>query len=227
MRIGVVAKHELYFLPIKRLVAENNLDLDVKYVNTLKDLGLGVNNFDIIFFPHYSMLIPEDIFSNFNCVGFHIGNLPEDRGGSPIQNKILLGEYQTFVNAFKIDSRLDGGPIYDKQPVNLSEGNIIELLENVAEKIAVIILRIITTEIVPLEQPNNQTRFIRLSKDDVKIDLEANSLREIYDRIRMVDGLDYPRAQLISYGKIVELYDAKLNSGELIFKCKVTNVPRD
>lgn len=44
---------------------------------------------DYIFFPHWSWLVPEDIFKTYECIGFHLGDLPYGRGGSPLQNHII------------------------------------------------------------------------------------------------------------------------------------------
>ena len=46
-----------------------------------------------------------------NCIGFHTGDLPGDRGGSPIQHKILRGEYDTFVSAMKLVNEIDAGDL--------------------------------------------------------------------------------------------------------------------
>jgi len=42
-------------------------------------------NPDFIFFPHWSTHIPSAIYSNFNCIIFHMTDLPYGRGGSPLQ----------------------------------------------------------------------------------------------------------------------------------------------
>ena len=44
---------------------------------------------DFVFFPHWSWLIPEEIHSRFDCVIFHMTDLPYGRGGSPLQNLIV------------------------------------------------------------------------------------------------------------------------------------------
>ena len=44
-----------------------------------------------VFFPHWSHIIPEDIHGAFECVIFHMTDLPFGRGGSPLQNLIARG----------------------------------------------------------------------------------------------------------------------------------------
>ena len=71
--------------------------------------------------------------------------------------------------------------------------------------------------------PRNQTgdvvRFKRLSYKDNELRGEF-SINELYDGIRMVDGLDYPRAY-ICFGKDnIELSDAVLADDTLFAKIK-------
>ncbi len=43
-----------------------------------------------VFFPHWSYLIPPCIHEDWECVIFHMTDLPYGRGGSPLQNLIQL-----------------------------------------------------------------------------------------------------------------------------------------
>ena len=56
---------------------------------------------DYIFFPHWSWKIPEEIYNRFNCVIFHMTDLPYGRGGTPLQNLIDRGITETKITAFK------------------------------------------------------------------------------------------------------------------------------
>ena len=49
---------------------------------------LEASNPDFVFFPHWSWKIPPSIYENYNCVVFHMTDLPFGRGGSPLQNLI-------------------------------------------------------------------------------------------------------------------------------------------
>ena len=37
-----------------------------------------------IFFPHWSWIVPKEIFEKYECVCFHMTDLPFGRGGSPL-----------------------------------------------------------------------------------------------------------------------------------------------
>jgi methionyl-tRNA formyltransferase len=223
MEIGIVAKHDLYFPPIKKALESLPVSHSTVFAKNLEELINLERVFDYVFFPHYSRLVPENFHTQNLCVGFHVGNLPEDRGGSPIQNKILRGEYKTFLNAFQINTAIDGGPVYDQRAIDLEFGNVTQILESLAEIISEMIIKIICSENIPKEQPTSPIRFHRLNRQDSEIDLSNLTLKQIYDRIRMVDGLDYPRAKLGGVSKVLSLTNAKLNGDVLTFDCEVKN----
>ena len=54
-----------------------------------------------IFIPHWSHIIPSEIFTNFECIVFHMTDLPYGRGGSPLQNLIVRGKKKTKISALK------------------------------------------------------------------------------------------------------------------------------
>ena len=43
-----------------------------------------------VFFPHWSWRVPAEILSRYECVCFHMADVPYGRGGSPLQNLIVL-----------------------------------------------------------------------------------------------------------------------------------------
>ena len=77
--------------------------------------------------PHWSYIIPKDIFNLFNCVVFHMTDLPFGRGGSPLQNLIIRGYEKTKISALKVTNGIDSGPIYLKKPLSL-DGTAYEIM---------------------------------------------------------------------------------------------------
>ncbi len=64
-----------------------------------------------IFFPHWSWIIPEKVYANFECSLSH--DRPSLRtGASPLQNLIAREIYESKISALKVTEKLDGGPIY-------------------------------------------------------------------------------------------------------------------
>ena len=52
-----------------------------------------------IFFLHWSFKVPDEIVSNYECVCFHMTDVPYGRGGSPLQNLIIRGHQDTKLTA--------------------------------------------------------------------------------------------------------------------------------
>src|SRR5439155_6844160 len=55
-----------------------------------------------IFFLHWSRKVPVEIVREFECVLFHMTDLPHGRGGSPLQNLIARGRGQTKLTALRM-----------------------------------------------------------------------------------------------------------------------------
>ncbi len=64
------------------------------------------------FFLHWSWKVQREIIENFECVCFHMSDLPYGRGGSPLQNLVLRGHRATKLTALRMTQELDAGPIY-------------------------------------------------------------------------------------------------------------------
>ena len=62
---------------------------------------------NVIFIPHWSYIIPAEIFNKFECIVFHMTDLPYGRGGSPLQNLIVRGHKDTKISALKVVENLE------------------------------------------------------------------------------------------------------------------------
>ena len=98
-------------------------------------------NPDKIFIPHWSYIIPELIFNSYECIVFHMTDLPYGRGGSPLQNLILLGHKNTKISALKVETGIDTGDIYLKKDLSLN-GSAQEIYERANEVIIDMIVEI-------------------------------------------------------------------------------------
>jgi len=197
-------------------------DLNIFEIKTKADLNLELLekiNPRYIFFPHWNWKVDSEIFERYECVVFHTAPLPFGRGGSPIQNLILRNIEKTPVCALRMTEILDGGPIYDSLEVTL-DGTITEIFSKIAVCVEKIIIKICQENIEPIEQIGTVVSFNRLTYADNELKSEY-SIKELYDRIRMVDGLDYQRAYL-NFGKNkIEFTEAHLDKNCLIAKIKI------
>ncbi len=175
-----------------------------------------------IFFPHWSWIIPNEIFESFDSVVFHMTDLPFGRGGSPLQNLIVRGIYDTKISAIKVEEGLDTGPIYFKYNVNISEGNVADILSKVSEIIFfTMIPRFINEELVPHKQEGEAVVFKRRKPSQSEIP-EGLSTRQLYDYIRMLDGEGYPTAYKDVGDLRIYFKNAKLEQENLTAEVNIT-----
>lgn len=145
-----------------------------------------------IFFPHWSHRISADVFQNFECVIFHMTDLPFGRGGSPLQNLIARGIYETKISALKCAEEVDAGPIYLKRHLSL-HGAAQEIYLRASAIIENMIVDIINTNPQPIAQVGEPTFFKRRKPEQGNL-LNAQSLEQAFDLIRMLDADGYPNA---------------------------------
>jgi methionyl-tRNA formyltransferase len=169
----------------------------------LRDIGP-----DYVFLPHWSFRIPEQIFSEFNCVIFHMTDLPYGRGGSPLQNLILRGHCETKVSALRCVEAMDAGPVYLKAPLSL-DGSAREIFKRLTPIVADMIVKIARTRPEPEAQSGEPTEFKRRTPADGTLE-KAQTPQSAYDMIRMLDADGYPPAFLETDDLIIEFSNADL-----------------
>lgn len=182
---------------------EQNKDIHEILVMTKKEeLTLeAVENFapDYILLPHWSYYVSEDIAKNWNCVVFHMTDLPYGRGGSPLQNLIVRGHKETKVSAIAVTEKFDAGPVYMKFPLSL-EGSAQEIFVRCSDIIfKKMIPQFLNGNPVAVEQTGEPVIFKRRTKQEGELKPDM-PLEQIYDYIRMLDAEGYPRA-FIDFGK--------------------------
>ena len=173
-----------------------------------------------IFFPHWSYLIPKEIFTSFECVIFHMTDLPFGRGGSPLQNLIALGIGETKISALRCTQELDAGDIYLKKPLSLY-GSAEEIFIRASDIIETMIIEIIDKNYQPIPQTGEVTLFKRRTPSESNLE-GITSLNEIFDMIRMLDAEGYPHA-FIEVGSLrFEFTRASLKTDSIIADVKIT-----
>jgi len=217
-RIAVIAKYPFYFDDICcELLGFDFQVISASEISEIQDdIESGIQ-FDFIFFPHFSKLIPADFLQKNNCIGFHTGDLPSDRGGSPIQNKIVKGQYSTWVSAFKLTQELDAGDILCREAVSLENGSIEVLLQKISTIIARMVKIVILENPIPIAQKGNISISPRLKPHESELRIDTLTVKQIYDRIRMLDGLDYPPAYIQFDRYRIILSEAEFEDNTLTF----------
>lgn len=148
-----------------------------------------------VFFPHWSWIVPEEIWSRYECVTIHETDLPYGRGGSPIQNLIARGHTKTKITAIKIDAGIDTGDIYAKRNVSLV-GSAHEIFERVSTIVfGDIIPYMMKHHPFPKVQRGKVVVFKRRRPEQSKI-TGKETQKELYNLIRMLDAESYPKAYI-------------------------------
>lgn len=169
---------------------------------------------EMILIPHWSYIIPEDIFNNFSCVVFHMTDLPYGRGGSPLQNLIVRKHDVTKVSAIRVAEGIDTGDVYLKKPLSLL-GTAEEIFIRSARVILSMITEIIDKGLQPKPQEGEVVTFKRRKKAEGNI-AGLSETEEVYDYIRMLDAEGYPPAFLETEYFKFEFSRASLKAGDTI-----------
>lgn len=188
--------------------------------NELKFKIISEFNPRYIFFIHWSNKVPKEISDNFECVCFHMTDLPYGRGGSPLQNLIARGHRETVISAIRMIGEIDAGPVYFKRPLSLL-GNGEEIFMRAGQIIADMIHELIEKEPEPLPQQGKIVIFKRRRPSQSRIPEDAN-LEKAFDWIRMLDAKEYPPA-FVTFGNLkIEFKRAALRYNAVEADARIT-----
>jgi methionyl-tRNA formyltransferase len=166
-----------------------------------------------IFFPHWSWVVSDEIVNHYECVCFHMTDLPYGRGGSPLQNLIIKGHQSTILTALRMKKTIDTGPIYYKQPMSL-DGSAYDIFQRAAKMSWSMIENFILENPKAYSQKGKTTIFKRRTPEQSLIP-KGLTLEEIHDYIRMLDAPGYPSAFLKFDGYRLEMKDSNLVDNKL------------
>lgn len=188
------------------------------YPDELNTVVQSKKTIDYIFFPHWSWIIPKQIYENYNCVVFHMTDLPFGRGGSPLQNLLVRGIYDTKISAIRVASGIDTGDVYLKEPIDISYGSAQEIFMRVSQTVFnEMIPRFLAEQLEPEPQNGEVVEFKRRTPEQSEIPIGL-SQRQMYDYIRMLDGEGYPPAYISTpQGKLV-FTEASMENGNTTAK---------
>ena len=193
---------------------------DPEQLNELVSKGKDVR---YIFFLHWNWLVPEALWKNYECVCFHMTDLPYGRGGSPLQNLIVRGHKDTKLTALRMVKEMDAGPVYTKCELSL-EGKAAEIYQRAGDLSFDIIRWIIDNQPEPLDQQGESVVFKR-RKPEQSVLPGSGDITVLYDHIRMLDAPTYPRA-FIEHGEfIIEFAGAEVQGDELNASVRIRKKP--
>ena len=186
----------------------------------LTNQKLALINPRFVFFPHWSYRIDSSIYDQFECVIFHMTDLPFGRGGSPLQNLIARGIFETKITALRCVEEMDGGPIYMKKPLSLY-GTAEEIFIRASSVIEDMIIEILEKQPLPVKQEGETTVFKRRKPEESDLS-SAKSLEEVFDKIRMLDADGYPHA-VLNIGKMkIEFTRASMKTCDILADARIS-----
>ncbi|GFZ77942.1 hypothetical protein GCM10010978_19460 [Compostibacillus humi] len=215
MNYIIAANHERYSAIPENL--SKRLDGNFIFLKEKEELSykkLKEINPRYIFIPHWSYIIPEEVYSNFKCIIFHMTDLPFGRGGSPLQNLISRGIYDTKISAIKCVKEIDAGPVYMKEPLSLY-GTAEEIYLRSAKIIEDMIYKMIIDFPTPVEQIGEAVQFNRRKPSDGNLE-DLESLEKVFDYIRMLDAKGYPKAYIETKHFIFEFQRASFRGNSIL-----------
>lgn len=203
--------HKDLFLNLK------NKFSDKKWIHISKKEDFNYKNLKAInpikiFIPHWSYIIPSEIYIVFDCIVFHMTDLPYGRGGSPLQNLIIKGHKSTKISAILVKKGIDTGDIYLKKDLSLL-GSAKEIFNRSVNVIIDIIKEIIEDDLIPQPQVGEVIEFKRRKPEESNFS-QLNNLEKVYDHIRMLDAEGYPNAFIETESFKFEFFNAKLDNNK-------------
>jgi methionyl-tRNA formyltransferase len=188
---------------------------DISLAKTPQELTTAVENLgipEVVLCVGWSWKVDPSLTDACWVVGVHPSDLPEFKGGSPIQNQIQNGVTETKNTLFRLTAKLDAGPILAKLPLDLS-GHMKDIFRRLAVTSVVLFadfIRQFPNVVIPpaIKGEGNEKLHKCLSPHSSEItreDFSKKSAQELYDLIRCHED-PYPNCFLED------------STGRLIFK---------
>ncbi|MFA5099152.1 MAG: methionyl-tRNA formyltransferase [Candidatus Paceibacterota bacterium] len=213
--------------PVKVLAQKNNLPVyQPKDKNELLEIVKKLEP-DLAAVVAYGMIFPKEVLDipKYGFVNVHPSLLPKYRGATPIQAAILNGDEKTGVSLFKIDKKMDHGPIVATRQLEFSIFNyqfskLSDELANLGANLLIETLpKYVSGEITPLAQDDSLATYTKKIKtEDAFIDLEKDNPVEMERKIRALNP--EPGTWTMEDNKRVKILEAVLIDGKL----KITKI---
>ncbi|WP_096199313.1 methionyl-tRNA formyltransferase [Bacillus sp. FJAT-45350] len=172
---------------------------------------------DLIITAAFGQILPRELldYPKHGCINVHASLLPKYRGGAPIHQSIIDGEKETGVTIMYMVEKLDAGDILTQTVVEIEETDHVGSLHNKlsaagAKLLSETILPLISGEIKPIKQYDDEATFARnINREQEKIDWSKTG-EEIYNQVR---GLHpWPVAYTSLNGNVMKVWWATKES---------------
>ncbi|MYJ87273.1 MAG: methionyl-tRNA formyltransferase [Rhodobacteraceae bacterium] len=148
---------------------------------------------DVAVVVSYGLILPGRLLAipRFGFLNIHPSLLPRWRGAAPILRALIEGDTKTGVSIIKVTEKLDAGPIFLKEEMEIDQGiTASELSYKLAVKGADLLCRVMDNleTINPVEQSHTGISYAKkIDKTETRIDWNLPA-EEVYNKIH---GLSY------------------------------------
>jgi methionyl-tRNA formyltransferase len=228
--------------PVKQIALKIDNSLEIACPAKLaeqsgKNCKLKISQLDLALVYAYNQIIPKEYLElpkyGFWCI--HPSILPKYRGPSPIATALINGDEETGVTIFKMDEKIDHGPIIAQERISIAPTDLRPDLEKKLTDLAFkMFKKLISTDLNKLQlisQDDQKATYTKkIKKEDGFIEISnlktqiANNPKRLFNLFR---GL-YPWPgiwTLLSQGfggqaseKRLKITDLSLINGKLIIK---------
>ncbi|MHA1797327.1 MAG: methionyl-tRNA formyltransferase [Candidatus Helarchaeota archaeon] len=172
---------------------------------------------DLVIVAGWRQIIPKEILNipKKGFVGFHPTLIPKGRGPAPIINSIIHGYTNSGITMFYLSEGLDDGDIIGQEKFEiLKSDHAFDVYKKETEggkKLIRKFLPLLAKNKAPRIPQNEKeaTFFPKRNLSDNKIDLEKESIEEIYNKIRALSK-PYNGAFIEKDGKKLIIWKAEL-----------------
>lgn len=208
-------KRELTPPPVKVLAEGYGITIvqpdDVNQADVIETVSKIKPDFVVV--VAYGQILGPDWLSvaKEEILNIHASLLPKYRGASPIQSAILSGDEVTGISIMGIRKKMDSGPVYLQEEVEIGEKHAWDLFGELAEKGAQLLAEVILEfdRFMPVEQEEKEATFCKkIDREGGEVSFEDMTAEEIVKRWRAYYG--WPGIYTYWDGKRLKLTDIEL-----------------
>ena len=205
---------------VQELALKNNLDI----YNPVKFNENEINNFkklkpDLVVVMAYGLLLPVEILNLpfFGCINIHVSLLPRWRGAAPIEYAIMNGDKETGITIFKLEEKLDSGPIISQSKIiiddDITKQKLINKLNTIGIKLLLTSLPNMFTnkDIYEKQDEDLSTYANKITSLTTKIDFNKN-VNEVFNKIKAFSPK--PAAWFIYNNERIKIIEASIVLGD-------------
>jgi methionyl-tRNA formyltransferase len=170
---------------------------------------------DIIITVAYGGILPKKVLSlpRLGCINLHPSMLPKYRGATPMNQALFEGDTVTGVTVFRMEAKMDSGPILLQKEFSIDEQDNYSTLSNrLSNEGGELLLNTLSLlekgSVAPIEQDHSKATYCyKLKKEDMIIDWSEEAVKIL----GLIRGLSVqPGAMTYFRDRMIKILEAEL-----------------